>query len=289
MIDTNKMNQRKPDWLKIKVQSGAEKTTVEKILEQLSLHTVCEEANCPNLMECFNRRTATFMILGKYCTRNCTFCNVTKATPSPVDLEEPLHVAEAVRELKLKHVVITSVTRDDLPDGGAAHFAEAIREVKKINLETVVEVLIPDFQGDFQSLRKVIEAQPEVINHNVETVPRLYPEVRPMAIYQRSLDLLKKTKEINQSILTKSGIMVGLGEKETEVIEVCKDLREVGCELLTIGQYLAPSREHHPVIEYVHPDIFEKYRVIGTEMGFKHIASGPLVRSSYQADKALKK
>jgi lipoic acid synthetase len=282
------MEQRKPEWLKIKVQSGDEKTAVEAILEQLSLHTVCAEANCPNLMECFNRRTATFMILGRFCTRNCTFCNVEKGTPSQVDGDEPLHVAEAVRELCLKHVVITSVTRDDLADGGAGQFAEVIRAVKNLNQGVVIEVLIPDLQGDYEALKLVTAANPEVINHNVETVPRLYPEVRPMAVYRRSLALLRNVKEIDPKILTKSGIMVGLGETEPEVVEVCQDLRSVGCDLLTIGQYLAPSRKHHPVVEYIHPDIFAKYRQIGLDLGFKHVASGPLVRSSYHADQALK-
>jgi lipoic acid synthetase len=281
------IRQRKPEWLKIKIRSGEDKTAVEKLLEQLSLHTVCEEANCPNLMECFSRRTATFMILGRFCTRNCTFCNVEKGTPSKVDELEPLHVTEAVRELHLKHVVITSVTRDDLADGGAGQFAAVIRMLKNGAPGVVIEVLIPDFQGDPQALTKVISAQPEVINHNVETVPRLYPEVRPIAVYRRSLDLLRNVKRSDPKILTKSGIMVGLGEIEPEVIEVLNDLRSVNCDLLTIGQYLAPSRRHHPVAEYIHPEVFEKYRQIGLGLGFKYIASGPLVRSSYQADKAL--
>lgn len=282
------IQQRKPEWLKIKIRSGEEKTAVEELLEQLSLHTVCEEANCPNLMECFSRRTATVMILGRFCTRNCTFCNVEKGIPSKVDEFEPLHVTEAVRELHLKYVVITSVTRDDLADGGAGQFAAVIRMLKDGAPGVVIEVLIPDFQGAPQALVKVISAQPEVINHNVETVPRLYPEVRPMAVYRRSLDLLHNVKRNAPKILTKSGIMVGLGETEPEVIEVLNDLRSVNCDLLSIGQYLAPSRRHHPVAEYIHPEIFEKYRQIGLRLGFKHIASGPLVRSSYQAEKALK-
>jgi len=283
------MEQRKPEWLKIKIQSGKGKASVETLLEQLSLHTVCEEANCPNLMECFNRCTATFMILGRFCTRNCTFCNVAKAHPSGVDQFEPIHIAEAVRELHLKYVVITSVTRDDLKDGGAGQFAAVIQAIKNINPHVGVEVLIPDFQGEKSALAEVIAAKPEVINHNVETVPRLYPEVRPMAVYHRSLDLLLNVKEFDSSILTKSGIMVGLGETEEEVIGVLRDLRGVNCDLLTIGQYLAPSRNHHPVVEYIHPDVFEKYREIGLELGFKHVASGPLVRSSYHADRAVMK
>ncbi len=281
------MHQRKPDWLKIRVQDGKNRADVEEILARLSLHTVCEEADCPNLMECFSRRTATFMVLGKTCTRNCTFCVVGKGTTQPVDSNEPLHVAQAVKELNLKHVVVTSVTRDDLPDGGAGHFADIIRQIKILDQKVIVEVLIPDFKGDQSSLMKVIEAKPEIINHNIETIPRLYPKVRPMAIYERSLELLKNVKAIDPQIFTKSGIMVGLGETEDEVINTFQDLRDVGCEILTIGQYLAPSKEHHPVIEYIHPDTFEKYKKVSEEMGFKYVASGPLVRSSYMADKAL--
>ncbi|MGE5583227.1 MAG: lipoyl synthase [Bacillota bacterium] len=282
------IQQRKPEWLKITVRGGADKLTVEKILEQLSLHTVCKEASCPNLMECFSRRTATFMILGKHCTRNCTFCNVTKASPQPVDPAEADHVAEATRELGLKYVVITSVTRDDLPDGGSGQFAAVIGKVRQVNPATIIEVLIPDFQGDSRALAQVVIARPEVISHNLETVPRLYPRVRPMALYERSLELLRNVKDMGNRIFTKSGIMVGLGETMEEVVTVCKDLRAVGCDFLTIGQYLAPSRRHHPVVDYIHPEVFARYRQIGLELGFKHVASGPLVRSSYQADRALR-
>lgn len=281
------MIQRKPDWLKIKFHGEKSVDEVVKILSRLTLHTVCEEANCPNLGECFSRKTATFIILGKYCTRNCTFCNVQKNKPTPVDPDEPLHVAQAVKELNLKHVVITSVTRDDLPDGGAGHFAKVIEEIKRLDDNVVVEVLIPDFRGSKEALAMVVGARPEIINHNVETVPRLYPEVRPMAVYRRSLELLADVKNMDSRILTKSGIMVGLGEKEDEVMELFRDLREVGCDLLTVGQYLAPSKSHHPVVEYIHPDVFEKYRKLASEMGFRHVASAPLVRSSYLADKAL--
>lgn len=280
-------HQRKPDWLRIRIQDGKNKAEVEKMLARLSLHTVCEEANCPNLMECYNRKTATFMILGKVCTRNCTFCNVEKGLTQTVDPDEPLHVAQAVQELGLKHVVITSVTRDDLPDGGAGHYADVIREIRGLETDVVIEVLIPDFQGSRLSLIKVVEAKPDIINHNVETVPRLYPEVRPQAVYDRSLTLLEEVKTMDPDILTKSGIMVGLGETEDEVIRTLQDLREHGCDILTIGQYLAPSQRHHPIVEYIHPDIFEKYKKISEEMGFKYTASGPLVRSSYMADKAL--
>lgn len=281
------MINKKPDWLKIKIQRGQELSQVEELLKRLSLHTVCEEANCPNLMECFNRKTATFMILGKVCTRNCTFCNVTKGQTEPLDPEEPAHVAQAVKELNLKHVVITSVTRDDLQDGGAGHFSKVIGKIKELDKKVVVEVLIPDFQGDSTALSKVVKAKPEIINHNVETVPVLYPSIRPMAVYERSLELLRNVKAMDSNILTKSGIMLGLGEKEQEVVEVLRDLREADCDLLTIGQYLSPSKHHHTVVEYVHPEIFEKYRELGMELGFKHVASSPLVRSSYHADKVF--
>jgi lipoic acid synthetase len=278
---------RKPEWLKIKIRSGPDKLRVESVLERLTLHTVCEEAGCPNRMECFSRQTATFMILGKYCTRNCSFCNVENGLPEPVNPGEPGRVAAAVKELGLKHVVVTSVTRDDLPDGGAGHFAAVISGVRNQNPEVTIEVLIPDFQGNLRALKQVIAARPEIINHNIETVPRLYSEVRPQSVYQRSLNLLANIKEQGDSILTKSGIMLGLGETEPEIISALKDLRRVNCDFLTIGQYLAPSAKHHPVVSYIHPDVFKKYHTIGLEFGFKAVFAGPLVRSSYQADKML--
>ncbi|MCX7711501.1 MAG: lipoyl synthase [Clostridia bacterium] len=281
------MIQNKPDWLRVRVPAKGSFDEVEKLLSKLSLHTVCEEASCPNMCECFSRKTATFMILGKVCTRNCTFCNVTKGSTETLDETEPYHVAQAVKELGLKHVVITSVTRDDLPDGGAGQFAAVIKEIRKVSKKVVIEVLIPDFGGDLDSLRIVMNAKPEIINHNIETVPRLYPEVRPMAVYRRSLDLIKRIKTIDSSIYTKSGMMVGLGESEKEVAEVFADLRNAGCDLLTVGQYLAPSKKHHPVIEYIHPDQFAKYKKIAEDLGFKHVSSAPLVRSSYLADQAL--
>lgn len=282
------MATRKPDWLRVKMCSGPETNTVKEILNRLSLHTVCQEANCPNLMECFSKKTATFMILGSQCTRNCRFCNVTTGKPEPVDEEEPMNVAKAVKELGLKYVVITSVTRDDLDDGGAGHFVKVIENIKKINQDTIVEVLIPDFKGDELALKKVVEAKPEVINHNVETIPRLYPTIMPVAVYERSLKLLEDVKKMDKNILTKSGIMLGLGEKEDEVVELMKDLLEVDCDMLTIGQYLQPSKEHHPVIEYIHPDQFERYKKIGMDLGFKFVASAPLVRSSYHAGEVTK-
>lgn len=275
------MHKRKPEWLRVRLQGAEKSQQVKDMLKRLSLHTVCEEANCPNLIECFGRKTATFMILGSVCTRNCTFCNVTKGLTQPVDPEEPAHVAEAVKELGLKHAVITSVTRDDLPDGGAGHFARVIEKLKEAGV--IVEVLIPDFQGSREALEIVIKAKPHILNHNIETVPRLYPTVRPKASYPRSLELLKNSKELDDSIFTKSGIMVGLGEQEAEVIKVMQDLREAGCDILTIGQYLAPSAKHHPVIEYIHPDIFKKYKDLAYQMGFKYVAADPLVRSSYHA------
>lgn len=273
----------KPEWLKIKYRDSEKKKVVEDILKHFSLNTVCKEANCPNIIECYGKKTATFMILGKICTRNCSFCNIKKGDPSDIDLMEPENIAKAVCELNLHHVVITSVTRDDLADGGAGHFANVIKEIKNLDRNIVIEVLIPDFKGNVNSLLKVIDAKPQIINHNIETVPRLYQTVRPVANYARSLDLLKNVKSIDNSIWSKSGIMLGLGEYEEEVIEVLKDLRNIECDLLTIGQYLSPTRAHHPVIEYIHPDVFEKYKKIGLDLGFKYVASAPFVRSSYNA------
>ncbi|MGE5629959.1 MAG: lipoyl synthase [Caulobacteraceae bacterium] len=280
---------RKPYWLRIDLNKGRSLDYVKDILKRFSLNTVCEEANCPNRMECFSKKTATFMILGSQCTRNCRFCNVTHGKPQPVDPEEPQNVAKATVELGLKHVVITSVTRDDLPDGGAGHFSEVIKAIKGLNKDIIVEVLIPDFKGDAVALETVVKAKPEIINHNVETVPRLYPDVRPAAVYDRSLELLKRVKEMDNSILTKSGIMVGLGEKEEEMLEVFKDLRAVGCDFLTIGQYLAPSTKHYPVVEYVTPEDFKEYKKEALSLGFSFVASAPLVRSSYNAAEMLQK
>jgi len=277
------MNMKKPEWLRIKYRKNEQTEQVISLLKRLSLHTVCQEAMCPNLFECFGKKTATFMILGKNCTRNCTFCNVHKGKPDPVDVHEPEHLVEAVKELGLNYIVITSVTRDDLTDGGASQFVQAIQKLHQFSDELLVEVLIPDFNGNRGALAEVVKAEPDVLNHNVETVPRLYPEVRPMADYQRSLTVLKRSKEINPKILTKSGIMLGLGEKEKEVYHVLQDLREVGCSMLTIGQYLAPSRFHHPIVEYIHPYQFANYEEKAYQMGFKGVASAPLVRSSHRA------
>ncbi|MCP5515418.1 MAG: lipoyl synthase [Spirochaetales bacterium] len=283
------MHNRKPEWLRIKIRNNPNLTDVTNTLKRLSLHTVCDEAGCPNKMECFSKKTATFMILGSRCTRNCTFCNVEHNTPSQVDQLEPHHVAEAVREMGLKHVVITSVTRDDLDDGGSHHFAETIKAVRALNNITTIEVLIPDFKGVHEQLDVVIRANPDIINHNVETVPRLYGEARPQAIYERSLELLKRIKSSGPGskgsrIFSKSGLMLGLGETESEVLKLLEDLKNAECDIITIGQYLAPSVRHHPVIEYIHPEKFEFYRIKALEMGFLNVASAPLVRSSYLAE-----
>ncbi len=281
------MQTRKPEWLKVRHRSTDEAMEVHKLLKKLSLHTVCQEASCPNIMECFGRKTATFMILGRICTRNCTFCNVEKNLPQPLDPQEPRNVAVAVAQLKLKHVVITSVTRDDLADGGSTHFADVIDAIRTQDSQVVVEVLIPDFGGSEPALKSVVQAEPDILNHNIETVPRLYPTVRPMAVYARSLELLRNVKLFTSNILTKSGIMLGLGEGESEVIRVLQDLRTVDCDLLTIGQYLAPSKLHHPVVEYIDPVVFERYKQIALELGFKYVASSPLVRSSYHAEEVV--
>lgn len=278
------MEKRKPEWLKIKFQDPKHINKVERLLKGLSLHTVCEEATCPNRMECFNKGTATFMILGSICTRNCRFCDVIKGKPETIDPLEPENLAKATKELKLRHMVITSVTRDDLADGGADQFVKCIEKVREYNKGTSIEVLIPDLRGNEEALAKIVAAAPEIINHNVETVPSLYKNVRPMADYRQSLKVLADVKKMNPKIFTKSGIMIGLGEKEEEVVRLFADLREVGCDFLTVGQYLQPSKKHHPVIEYIHPDIFKDYEKVAYELGFKYVASGPFVRSSYNAE-----
>jgi lipoic acid synthetase len=275
---------RKPEWLKVKLGGNTKSSNVHGILKRYGLNTVCNEAGCPNLGECFSRGTATFMILGKNCTRNCRFCKVTKDEPEHLNHMEPKHIAEAVKEMGLTHTVITSVTRDDLPDGGAEHFANTILEIRKLNPEVTIEVLIPDFKGDYDALKKVVEAKPDIINHNVETVPDLYSLIRPMAIFERSLEVLKRVKEMDSSIFTKSGFMVGLGEKEEQVLRLLEDLRTVDCDVVTIGQYLQPSKAHINVVEYVTPEQFKKYEDFSRSIGFKYVASGPLVRSSYHAE-----
>ncbi|WP_353892826.1 lipoyl synthase [Proteinivorax hydrogeniformans] len=280
---------RKPKWLRVKMNDVHKDRYVRNILEKLSLNTVCEEANCPNKIECFSKKTATFMILGSQCSRNCRFCNVSSEKLEKVDEKEPKNVAQATMELGLKHVVITSVTRDDLPDGGAKHFAKVIESIRSKDKDIAIEVLIPDFKGDKKALKYVVEAKPDIINHNIETVPRLYDDVRPQAIYKRSLQLLEEIKKLDSEIYTKSGIMVGLGEREEEIAQTMADLREYKCDFLTVGQYLPPSNEHYPIQEYVTPETFKRYKDEALKLGFSFVASEPLVRSSYKASDMLAK
>lgn len=277
---------RRPEWLKPLPLNPAVLAEMGRLMRGLKLHTVCESAECPNRTRCFAEGTATFMILGDICTRNCTFCAVTKGMPLPPDPEEPEHVVAAVKKLGLRYVVVTSVTRDDLPDGGASHFAQTIEAIHKYDPSIMVEVLIPDFRDSLPALQTVIDAHPAVLNHNVETVPHLYSEVRPKANYQQSIELLKQAKLANNRLFTKSGLMLGLGEIQQEVIEVMTDLRQANCDLLTLGQYLQPSLKHHRVVRYVPPEEFEKYQNLGKEMGFTSVISGPLVRSSFHAAEA---
>lgn len=279
---------RKPEWLKVKIGGNSNSGNVNGILNKYKLNTVCGEAGCPNMGECFSRGTATFMILGKNCTRNCRFCKVTTGKPEPIDDMEPKHVAEAIKEMTLKHTVITSVTRDDLSDGGAGHFVNTILEIRKLTPEVTIEVLIPDFKGNYDALKKVVESKPDIINHNVETVPELYSDVRPQAILSRSLEVLKRVKDMDNSIFTKSGFMVGLGETEEQVFKLLDDLRGVDCDIVTIGQYLQPSKQHYDLVEYVNPEQFKKYEDYANSIGFKYVASGPLVRSSYHAEDEFK-
>ncbi|HUU65450.1 MAG TPA: lipoyl synthase [Dehalococcoidales bacterium] len=274
---------RRPEWLKLSALEPTTLNRVTKLTRDLKLHTVCESARCPNRATCFSEGTATFMILGNICTRNCTFCAVKFGKPQAPDPQEPDHIVQAVGRLGLRYVVITSVTRDDLPDGGSSQFAQTIRAIHKYDSNIAVEVLIPDFQGAASALQTVVGASPAVLNHNIETVPRLYSEVRPQAKYRRSLDLLKQAKLLNNSLVTKSGLMLGLEESREEVIGVMADLRQVGCDLLTIGQYLQPSLEHHKLVRYIHPEEFEKYQTVGRKLGFASVMSGPLVRSSFHA------
>jgi lipoic acid synthetase len=279
--------QRKPDWLRKKLPADQGRAVVEEMLKALNLNTICSEALCPNYPECFAAKTATFMILGTSCTRDCRFCNVHCGAPLPVDAKEPERIGEAVRRLGLHYVVITSVTRDDLPDGGAAQFAETVAAIRRANPETAVETLTPDFRGNAAALARVVEARPAVISHNMETVAALYPEVRPQADYRQSLALLRDIRRLNPEVHSKSGVMLGLGETKAQLLELFGDLREAGCEFLTIGQYLAPTREHLPVRAYIHPDQFAEYGALAKEMGFSFVASAPFVRSSYHAGEAL--
>ncbi|RUO79653.1 lipoyl synthase [Pseudidiomarina taiwanensis] len=277
---------RKPEWLKVKLPASTQRIDeIKQAMRKHGLHSVCEEASCPNLPECFNHGTATFMILGAICTRRCPFCDVAHGRPLPPDPEEAVKLGQTIRDMKVKYVVVTSVDRDDLRDGGAQHFADCIREIRAHSPGIQVEVLVPDFRGRMQVALDILTAEaPDVFNHNLETVPRMYKAARPGANYQWSLDLLKNYKAARPDIRTKSGLMVGLGETNEEILEVMRDLRAHNVDMLTIGQYLQPSRHHLPVTRYVTPDEFEMFRVEGEKMGFTHIASGPLVRSSYHAD-----
>jgi lipoic acid synthetase len=276
---------RKPDWIRIRLTANPEVDRIKGILRQRKLASVCEEASCPNLSECFSHGTATFMIMGEICTRRCPFCDVAHGKPNPLDPDEPRQLAEAVAEMQLKYVVVTSVDRDDLKDSGAGHFAACIEAVRKANPTTTLEVLVPDFRGRMDiALSILADTPPDVFNHNLETVPRLYKKARPGADYEWSLDLLARYKSVQPDVQTKSGLMLGLGETFEEVVEVMKDCRRHKVDMLTLGQYLQPSRDHLPVDRYVHPDEFEALAEEARALGFKRVASGPLVRSSYQAD-----
>ena len=280
---------RKPDWIRVRLSADPEVARIKGILRERKLASVCEEASCPNLPECLSHGTATFMIMGEICTRRCPFCDVAHGKPNPLDVDEPRQLAEAVAEMGLKYVVVTSVDRDDLKDSGAAHFAECIRAVRAHNPSTRLEVLVPDFRGRMDIALEILKSTPpDVFNHNLETVPRLYKKARPGADYQWSLDLLKRYKQIAPNVITKSGLMLGLGEATDEVIAVMEDLRAHDVDMLTLGQYLQPSRDHLAVDRYVHPDEFEALKVEGQRLGFSQVASGPLVRSSYQADQQAK-
>lgn len=276
--------ERRPDWLRARIPTGRNYLETKSILRTLDLHTVCESANCPNIGDCFSRHTATFLILGNVCTRSCPFCDIRNGKPLPVDPEEPARVADASRRLGLKYIVVTSVNRDELPDGGAGHFALTIRAIHEAIPGARVEVLIPDFLGDEDALRTVLDARPDVLNHNMETVKRLYKRVRPAGRYERSLQLLRNVATWTPGIPAKSGVMVGVGETREEVDELLRDLRDHGVSMVTIGQYLAPSGSHLPVERYVHPEEFAHYREHGLSLGIRQVASGPLVRSSFHAE-----
>jgi len=278
---------RKPPWLKVPFPGGPGYRRLKEVLRAAGLHTVCEEARCPNIGECFEAGTATFMILGDICTRACGFCAVRSGRPAGLDAEEPARVAQTVGRLGLKHAVITSVTRDDLPDGGASAFADTIRAIRRRSPATSVEVLVPDFGGWPQALATVVAARPHILNHNLETVPRLYPRVRPRAVYQRSLDLLAGAKALDGGLLTKSGLMVGLGESREELLEVMAELVAVGCDILTVGQYSQPTPRHLPVARYYHPNEFQELAQEGRRLGLRHLEAGPLVRSSYHAERQI--
>ena len=273
----------RPAWLKVRFPQGPNYTELRTLMREQDLHTICEEAMCPNIGECWENRTATFLILGEICTRNCGFCSVTTGRPTGLDLDEPRRLAEAVERIGLRHIVITSVTRDDLPDGGAAIFAETIRQLRERVPGCGIEVLIPDFQGNWDALATVMAARPDILNHNMETVPRLYKRVRPKAIYAQSLELLKRARDLAPQVASKSGLMVGLGEEREELLQVFADLRASDVDVLTVGQYLRPTMKHLPVERYVDPEEFVELKTVANALGFHHVESGPLVRSSYHA------
>ena len=285
IINKGKERQRKPSWLRVKLPVGNTYRNLRKIVDEHKLHTICESGNCPNMGECWGAGTATFMILGNVCTRSCSFCAVATGRPNELDLDEPRRVAEAVRLMGVKHCVLTSVNRDELKDGGSFVWAETVRQVRLASPNTTLETLIPDFKAKWQNLDTVLEVRPEVVSHNMETVSRLYRLVRPQAKYLRSLEQIRRTKAAN--LRTKSGFMLGLGETETEVYQLMDDLLEAQCDIVTIGQYLQPTKQHLEVAGYIHPDVFAKYKEVGLQKGFKYIESGPLVRSSYHAEKHL--
>ena len=275
---------KKPSWIRSKLINSQNFFLTKSIINQKKIHTVCQEANCPNITECWSKRHATFLIMGDVCTRACAFCDIKTGKPKPLDLFEPIKIAQATKKLNLKHVVITSVDRDDLVDGGAEHFGKVIYEVKKMNNSTTIEVLTPDFLRKGKAFTKVVLAEPDVFNHNIETVPSLYLKVRPGSRYFASLELLKSVKQMDKTIFTKSGIMLGMGEKRDEILQVMDDLRSAEVDFITIGQYLQPSVKHHPLERYVHPDEFEELKSIAESKGFLIVASSPLTRSSYHAD-----
>lgn len=274
---------RKPSWLKVKAPGSPNYLRLKRLVQDQRLHTICEEAHCPNIGECWEQLTATFLILGDICTRNCGFCAVTHGKPTELDLAEPDRVAQAIQRLGLEHAVITSVNRDDQADGGSAIFAAVIRRIRELSPGCGVEVLIPDFRGNEAALRTVVEAAPDILNHNMETVPRLYREVRPGSRYEQSLELFAKARRMAATLVTKSGIIVGFGEEREELLQTMLDLRRVDCDILTMGQYLRPSQQHLPIIRYYTPEEFRELKAIGEGMGFKHVEAGPLVRSSYHA------
>jgi lipoic acid synthetase len=278
---------RHPDWLKVKIGGGETYQQVKMLLRSAKLHTICEEAKCPNIAECFGSGTAVFLVLGNICTRNCGYCNVSHGSPKALNDREPRDIAESVKTLKLKYVVVTSVTRDDLPDGGASVFYETVKEIRQMNPKVRIEVLIPDFHGERTAVQKVVDAAPDIINHNIEVVENLFPDIRPQGEYQRSLKVLKTIKILDPNMKTKSGLMVGLGETYEQILSTLSDLKTVEVDFLTIGQYLQPTKRHANIQKYYTPDEFQGLKKDALKLGFTHVESGPLVRSSYHAEKAL--